>query len=101
MTVAELGERMSSRELSEWMAYAAIEPFGEERADLRQALTTAAVHNLHQAQVKRPKWAKPEDYMLFSEKAQPNTAPRGEDAPDAGMLAAKFAAFTGGKRGQA
>lgn len=33
MTVAELLDRMSSREFSEWMAYYGIEPFGEERAD--------------------------------------------------------------------
>jgi hypothetical protein len=29
---------MSSRELSEWMAYYSLEPFGEYRADLRAAI---------------------------------------------------------------
>jgi len=37
MTVAELGRRMSSREMSEWQVYEAIEPFGERRADYRAA----------------------------------------------------------------
>lgn len=36
-SVAELGRRMSSREVSEWEAYEAIEPFGERRADYRAA----------------------------------------------------------------
>lgn len=40
MTVPELLERNTSRELAEWIAYAQIEPFGEERADLRIALLT-------------------------------------------------------------
>ena len=47
MTVAELGERMSSRELSEWMAYSTLEPFGEERADLRSGIVAATIANVH------------------------------------------------------
>ena len=42
MTVSELGDRMSSRELSaKWRAFYQIEPFGDERADLRQTMTTS------------------------------------------------------------
>ena len=37
MTAAELGRRMSSREMSEWEVYEALEPFGERRADYRAA----------------------------------------------------------------
>lgn len=97
MTVAELGDRMSSRELSEWMAFYQIEPFGDERADLRQAMTTSAVHNSIQAQAKHPKWTKPGDFMPFSgNPTQPNT----EIAPvdgmtDAELLKAKFLALAG------
>ncbi len=93
MTVAELGERMSSHEFSEWMAYSQIEPFGEERADFRQAMTTSAVHNSIQAQAKHPKWTKPGDFMPFSEAAQPKTT-EGPLAPD--VLKDKLLAFTGG-----
>ena len=49
MTVKELNQRMDSRELSEWMAYYRIEPFGEERADLRQAQTSAILANVHRS----------------------------------------------------
>ena len=36
---------MTSREFSEWMAYAAVEPFGEIRADMRAALIAQQVAN--------------------------------------------------------
>ncbi len=45
MTVEELGVRMSSRELSEWLAFERIEPFGDVRADIRQAMTTMFIAN--------------------------------------------------------
>ena len=96
MTVAELLDRMSSREFSEWMAYYAIEPFGEERADLRQALTTSAVHNSIQAQTKRPKWTKPEDFMPFKEPAQPKMVTT--DAAPPAVLKDKLLAFAGKRR---
>lgn len=31
-------DRIDSRELSEWMAFYKLEPFGEDRADLRMAI---------------------------------------------------------------
>lgn len=45
MTVAHLLSSMSSREFTEWMAYYQIEPFGEEIADVRNAISTAAIVN--------------------------------------------------------
>ena len=45
MTVAELGQRMSSREFSEWQVFAANEPFGEDRADLHTALLCSVLAN--------------------------------------------------------
>ena len=97
MTVAELLDRMSSREFSEWMAYYGIEPFGEERADLRQALTTSTMANIAQAQTKHPKWTKPEDYMPFS-KPEAQTETNDPASPEA--LRGKLMAFAGGgKRG--
>ena len=67
MTVAELLERMSSRELTEWMAYYRLEPFGDERADLRNALLCTVMVNLWSK-----KKAKIQDYMLDFDK-QPMT----------------------------
>lgn len=43
MTVAELSDRMSYRELIEWMAYYELEPWGAERDDLRSGISTAAL----------------------------------------------------------
>ena len=37
---------MTSRQLTEWIAYAAIEPFGEDRADYRTAHALAVIVNL-------------------------------------------------------
>lgn len=97
MTVAELLDRMSSREFSEWMAFYSIEPFGEERADLRQALTTSAVANMHQAQTKKPKWTTPKDFMPFLRDGKPAQEKQADVAKSPEVLAAKFAALTGGK----
>ena len=98
MTVEELGNRMSSRELSEWKIYYELEPFGEERADLRQALTTSAVYNSIQAQTKHPKWTKPEDFMPFNGETKEEPREPGEAvSPD--ELKAKLRAFTGKRKG--
>lgn len=37
---------MSSAQMTEWMAYAAVEPFGEERDDYRLAYGLAVIVNL-------------------------------------------------------
>lgn len=93
MTVAELLERMSSREFSEWMIYYEIEPFGEERADWRQAMTTSAVHNNFQAKAKTPKWTKPEDFMPFKHDQEPPEEK--DESVDAAELHEKFDALAG------
>lgn len=80
MTVAELGQRMSSRELSEWMAYYQIEPFGEEVADLRHGIQTATMVNLQMD--RKSKQVKPSDFMV--------TPPVQDENP----LLAKFMAAT-------
>ena len=61
MTVGELLHTMSSKELVEWQAYYSIEPFGEERADLRAGIIASTIAN-----VNRPKGKKAydaEDFM--------------------------------------
>ena len=44
-TVAELQQRMSSAEFTEWKAYQMLEPFGEWRADVRAALVSSVIAN--------------------------------------------------------
>lgn len=45
MTVAELGRRMSSAELTEWMAFDALDPIGAGRGDAQAALIASTVAN--------------------------------------------------------
>lgn len=58
---------------TEWMAYAEMEPFGEERADMRMAIETAALGNilyqLHTGKHDAP--LKVEDFMPKFEKPEP------------------------------
>lgn len=65
MTVEELGERMSGRELSEWMAYDRLSPIGEERADLRAGIVSSVIANTHRT---KGDPFKPQDFMPFLEK---------------------------------
>jgi len=59
--VAELLARISSRELAEWMAYFEIDPFGEERADLRAGIVASTVANSQRG--RRGTAFKPKDFM--------------------------------------
>jgi len=59
MTVRELLMRIDSRELSEWMAFYSIEPFGELRADMRAAMVA-----FHIAAGAGAKDIKIEDFLL-------------------------------------
>jgi hypothetical protein len=63
MTVEELSGRMSSREFAEWMAFYRIEPFGDQRADMRSAIVASTMANL----LGKKKFA-PADFMLFTER---------------------------------
>jgi len=53
MPVGELLARMSSRELTEWMAFHELEPFGSEQDDLRTGVVASTMANLF-----RPKGSK-------------------------------------------
>lgn len=77
---------MSSREFSEWMAYAQLEPFGEQRADLRAGIVASTVAAGYTKKGHRP--PKPTVFMPKFDKDAP---------PDEDQLADKvvsaFAAF--------
>jgi len=45
MTVRELLSRVGSDEITEWAAYFRLDPFGEERADLRAGIVASAIAN--------------------------------------------------------
>ena len=48
-TVHELERSLGSRELAEWMAYDSIDPIGEVRGDLRAALISSTMANIHRS----------------------------------------------------
>lgn len=60
MTKSELLKRMTSHELSEWMAFYKISPFGEARADFRNAIACTTINNVLSKRKKRPK-----DFMPY------------------------------------
>ena len=56
---------MSSRELSEWMAFYTIDPFDERRGDLRAGLVASTIANVHRGKNQPP--FKPLDFMPYAE----------------------------------
>lgn len=52
--------RMTSRQVAEWMAYNQIEPFGEERADLRAGIVASTIANVNRG---KGQPMKPADFM--------------------------------------
>lgn len=63
MTVRQLLESTDSRELAEWQAYAAIEPFGDIRADIRAGIIAAVVVNSNPYRKRGSRAAKPSDFI--------------------------------------
>lgn len=78
---------LSSPQIAEWMAYFAIEPFGERRADLRAAIIAATIANAQRAKDSRP--FKPQDFM-------PDFEADYTDGETADLLARAQAALGGG-----
>lgn len=68
MTISELRLRMTSRELTDWRAYYHLEPFGEERADLRSGIVASTIANVNRGKDVKP--FSPADFMLFKPKKE-------------------------------
>lgn len=60
-SLAQLERDMTAAEFMEWCAYYTIEPWGEERADLRAAIVAATVANGNRGKKQKP--YKVEDFM--------------------------------------
>lgn len=88
MTVAELLDRISSTELSEWMAFFQLEPWGNEVDMLGHAITASTVANT--VRPKGHKAYRPQDFMPDFDK-QPQTA------EEMVQFATMFTAAMGGK----
>lgn len=65
MTVEELGDKMSARELAEWRVYYDLEPFGDCRADYNTGLLASMLANMFRDKGK--KVAQPIDFMLHQD----------------------------------
>jgi hypothetical protein len=50
------------------MAYASIEPFGEERADLRAGIIASVIANSNRDRKRKPEPFSPYDFMAFRER---------------------------------
>jgi hypothetical protein len=66
-----LAEEMPSYLLSEWVAYYQVEPFGEERADVRSAIVAATVANSNRG--KDQKVMEIQDFMPKFEAKEPQS----------------------------
>jgi len=71
MTRAELLNRMSSRELSEWMAFEQLEPYGAEAAYVGHAITSMTVANASRS--KGQKAYTVQDFMPTMGKKEPQS----------------------------
>ena len=61
MTVGELLRKLPSSEFNEWFAYSDLEPFGEERADLRSGIVASTIASIYRKKGSRQ--PKPQDFM--------------------------------------
>ena len=61
-------QSLDSHELTEWMAFDAIEAFGEARADLRAGIVASAVANFGTRSLQKP--AMPSDFMPYLEREE-------------------------------
>tara|TARA_R100000700_G_scaffold31695_1_gene38824 strand:+ start:86 stop:340 length:255 start_codon:yes stop_codon:yes gene_type:complete len=68
MTVRELLARIDSRELSEWMAYYEVNPFGSVRDDLQAGIVASTIANVNRG--KNDKSFTPSDFMPYIDKPQ-------------------------------
>ena len=54
---------ISAEQFAEWAAYAEIEPWGEDRADLRAGIIASTVANAHRDVKRKPDQFTPQEFM--------------------------------------
>jgi hypothetical protein len=70
MTRAELLTRISSRELTEWVAFEQVEPFGKDTQYYGPAINTAMLANINRKKGTKP--LKPDEFVpKFEKQIQP------------------------------
>jgi hypothetical protein len=78
--------------LTEWQIYEAIEPFGEQRADLRAGIIASVIANVNRGKGQNPFTAT--DFMPYLEKSKDELS---SEAATRAHLAALQARFSGMK----
>lgn len=74
MTVRSLLAEMDSRELTEWMAYDLVEPFGDGRGDVQAGVIASTIANVHRSKNARP--YRPTDFVpRYGEQPPPELSP--------------------------
>lgn len=93
-TVAELGRRVTSRELIEWQAYGELEPFGPPAHAYDAGVIAATVANAHRGKGREP--FKPADFTPHIIRAKTPAQRAAEKRQAAAGLSARLRAFFGG-----
>lgn len=98
--VAGMMEAMTWEQFRGWMDYASIEPFGEERADLRAAIGHSLTANVNRDAKRHPRPFTPEDFMPFAGRRSGRRRPAGaqEFGELKGWLLAQARASSGASR---
>jgi hypothetical protein len=100
MTVGQINEQMSAKELTEWMIFYTIEPFGPAREDYRAALqcsiTASAAGAKTQPSDFIPMWSFAEEQQARLEQEEQERFSRQQEAQMA-ILKAMMGASTNGK----
>ena len=81
---------MSAREFGEWMAFYALEPFGDNRADLRIGILAALTANIARDEKRRSEPYEVDDFIPKFDKAEKEAQPWQEQLALVEMLNAAF-----------
>lgn len=101
MTVSELLERISSAELTDWMAFYQLEPWGGFQDEYRAALIASMVANTARDEKRRREPFRATEFMRaeFLEETAEETAEEPEQETLDGKILAIFGALAGGGDG--
>ena len=81
--MGELLDRVSSAELTEWMVFYRMEPFGMERGDLQAGIVAATVANVNRDPKKQKRAWEPADFMpQFADAIEGGAGGRGGKSPE-------------------
>lgn len=59
---------MRPSQLGEWLALYAVDPWGEQRADLRAGIVASTLANVHRDARQRPEPFSPQEFMPYVER---------------------------------